>query len=36
MSDKQKDYYTNYNYYDRKPVYIDEIGITNRSIGSSD
>ena len=24
MSDKQKDYYTNYNYYDRKPVYIDE------------
>ena len=24
MSDKQKDYYTNYNYYDRKPVFIDE------------
>ena len=24
MSDKQKDYYTNYNYYDRKPVFVDE------------
>ena len=24
MSDKEKDYYENYNYNDRKPVYVDE------------